>query len=290
MKFAFSHSLRSTIPMVNRDFFSSKERDHRGQGEWKIGKRSPHLLKTQSANKRKESQFKDQPLAAPNPKKTNKEKTIGKKSLSPILFERRGRLYKGLRLWRFFFFALNFFLVKFFSRYFLDFEWSTIIAKHFDQVKHQFVWPDTLAKRLIGEKSGHRKKDNFEVFNFFWIEVAYEETTFMLNVSSQGATLNLIAWKKFFFFVFIAIWLHTDQCFVQILSIINCKQSGLKTRGVWYRMTTRTGMDLFCFVLFWVQNLCCNDWISLTSLNWKDVSALNFDIFKKEQFSPRFFV
>ena len=269
--------------------FSSKERDHRGQGEWKIGKRSPHLLKTQSANKRKESQFKDQPLAAPNPKKTNKEKTIGKKSLSPILFERRGRLYKGLRLWRFFFFALNFFLVKFFSRYFLDFEWSTIIAKHFDQVKHQFVWPDTLAKRLIGEKSGHRKKDN-EVFNFFWIEVAYEETTFMLNVSSQGATLNLIAWKKFFFFVFIAIWLHTDQCFVQILSIVNCKQSGLKTRGVWYRMTTRTGMDLFCFVLFWVQNLCCNDWISLTSLNWKDVSALNFDVFKKEQFSPRFFV
>ena len=102
--------------------FSSKERDHRGQGEWKIGKRSPHLLKTQSANKRKESQFKDQPLAAPFPKKTNKEKTIGKKSLSPILFERRGRLYKGLRLWRFFFFALNFFLVKFFSRHFLDFE------------------------------------------------------------------------------------------------------------------------------------------------------------------------
>ena len=29
--------------------------------------------------------------------------------------------------------------------------------------------------------------------------MAYEETTFMLNVSSQGATLNLIAWKKFFF-------------------------------------------------------------------------------------------
>lgn len=47
--------------MVSRYFFSSKERDHRGQGEWKIGKRSTHLLKTQSANKRKESELiKDQ--------------------------------------------------------------------------------------------------------------------------------------------------------------------------------------------------------------------------------------
>ena len=87
----------------------------------------------------------------PSLKKQTRKKQSGR---SQSVFERRGRLYKGLRLWRFFFFALNFFLVKFFSRYFLDFEWSTIIAKHFDQVKHQFVWPDTLAKRLIGEKSG----------------------------------------------------------------------------------------------------------------------------------------
>ena len=59
----------------------------------------------------------------------------------------------------------------------------------------------------------------------------------MLNFSSQGTTLNFIAWKKKFLFVFIVIWLHTDKIFV-----------------------------------------------------WKDASASNVDIFKKEQFSPRFFV
>ena len=49
--------------------------------------------------------------------------------------------------------------------------------------------------------------------------MAHEETTFMLNLSSQGATLNFIAWKKLF--VFIATWLHTDKCFFQIFSMVN---------------------------------------------------------------------
>ena len=144
MKFAFSHSLRSTIPMVNRDFFSSKERDHRGQGEWKIGKRSTHLLKTQSANKRKESELiKDQ---------NNREEVT-----LPGFGLRGGGGCTQARLWRFFFFALNFFLVNFISRYFLDFEWSTIIAEHFDQVIQAPVCL-TWHVRLIGEKTGHRKR------------------------------------------------------------------------------------------------------------------------------------
>ena len=42
------------------------------------------------------------------------------------------------------------------------------------------------------------------------------------------------------------------------------------------------------FVLFCVQNLCCND-SEYHSLNWKDVSVKNVDIFEKKQFSVHFF-
>ena len=37
----------------------------------------------------------------------------------------------------------------------LDFEGSTMTSGQFEQVKHQFVWPDMLLKRLIGKTSGH---------------------------------------------------------------------------------------------------------------------------------------
>ena len=45
---------------------------------------------------------------------------------------------------------------------------------------------------------------------------------------------------------------------------------------------------LVCFVLFCVQNLCCND-SKYHSLNRNDFSVTNFDIFEKEQFSLHFF-
>ena len=41
------------------------------------------------------------------------------------------------------------------------------------------------------------------------------------------------------------------------------------------------------FVLFCVQTLCCND-SKYHSLNWKDVSVTNVDIFEKKQFSLQF--
>ena len=44
----------------------------------------------------------------------------------------------------------------------------------------------------------------------------------------------------------------------------------------------------FFFVLFCVQNFCCND-SKYHSLNWKDVSVTNVDIFEKKQFSLQFF-
>ena len=44
----------------------------------------------------------------------------------------------------------------------------------------------------------------------------------------------------------------------------------------------------FFFVLFCVQNLCCND-SRYHSLNWKEVSITNVDIFEKKQFSLQFF-
>ena len=45
--------------------------------------------------------------------------------------------------------------------------------------------------------------------------------------------------------------------------------------------------ELF-FVLFCVQNLCCND-SEYHSLKWKDVSVMNVDTFEKKQFSLQFF-
>ena len=42
------------------------------------------------------------------------------------------------------------------------------------------------------------------------------------------------------------------------------------------------------FVLFYVQNLCCN-YCEYHSLNWKDVSVKNIDVFEKKQFSLHFF-
>ena len=44
----------------------------------------------------------------------------------------------------------------------------------------------------------------------------------------------------------------------------------------------------FFFVLFCVQNFCCND-SKYHSLNWKDVSVTNAGIFEKKQFSLQFF-
>ena len=51
---------------------------------------------------------------------------------------------------------------------------------------------------------------------------------------------------------------------------------------------TEIQFSRFFFVLFCVQNLCCND-STYHSLNWKDVSVTNVDIFEKKQFSLQFF-
>ena len=51
---------------------------------------------------------------------------------------------------------------------------------------------------------------------------------------------------------------------------------------------TEIQFSRFFFVLFCVQDLCCND-LKYHSLNWKDVSVTNVDIFEKEQFSLQFF-
>ena len=53
-----------------------------------------------------------------------------------------------------------------------------------------------------------------------------------------------------------------------------------------YRNTTFS--VLFLLLLFCVQNLCCND-SKYHSLNGKDVSITNVDIFEKKQFSLQFF-
>ena len=99
----------------------------------------------------------------------------------------------------------------------------------------QFVWPDMLLKWLIDKTNGHRKRIplRFWTISSFFLDrgsVVLKEVyvfygtrdnyvyTFTLNLSSQGATLNFIAWKKLF--IFIATWLHTDKCFFQIFSMV----------------------------------------------------------------------
>lgn len=140
-----------------RRFLSARsEYDHRWQGEKKIGKRSTHSLKIRSASKRKESELIKIDCWWPPPslqkiKNQNKTKTIGKRTLLFEGVQGRGGGTQA-RLWRFFSFTLNFFLMRFFSRYFLDSEWSTMIYEHFEQDKHQFVWPNVLAKRPVTEK------------------------------------------------------------------------------------------------------------------------------------------
>ena len=108
-----------------------------------------------------------------------------------------------------------------------------MISEQFEKVKYQFVWPDMLLKWLIGKTNGHEEsRYKFELFQVFFFGSRYvwllkkfmsfmthKETTFMLNLSSQGVTLNFIAWKKLF--VFIATWLHTDKYFFQIFSMVN---------------------------------------------------------------------
>ena len=56
----------------------------------------------------------------------------------------------------------------------LDFEGSTMTSGQFEQVKHQFVWPDMLLKRLIGKTSGHWERllvQFWAISCFFFIEV-----------------------------------------------------------------------------------------------------------------------
>ena len=73
-------------------------------------------------------------------------------------------------------------------------------------------------------------------------------------------------WKSFLFLVlFIAVWLlhlqinDLNHIFSKSNKLNNCKWCGLKTRGVWDKMTTcpKIKFSWFLFVLFCVQNLCC---------------------------------
>ena len=55
--------------------------------------------------------------------------------------------------------------------------------------------------------------------------MAYEETTFMLNFSSQGAKLIFIAWKKFF----LRFYSHmTSHYQIQIHELSDCLAKGVK--------------------------------------------------------------
>ena len=90
-----------------------------------------------------------------------------------------------------------------------------IISEHFEQVKHQFVWPDMLAKRLITEE-----RDNFELFNFFWIDVVLIEVCLLWNTRKPPSCSTLQHHFKFYclksFFRFYSHMtsrsIHTNKC------------------------------------------------------------------------------
>ena len=160
MRFALFASLRSTtLWMVSGDFFQLEVNTITVcKGRRRSQKESTDSLKIRSASKRKESElikidcwWPALSLKKIKTKTKTKTKTIGKRSLLFEGVQGRGGCTQA-RLWRFFYFTLNFFLMKFFSRYFLDFKWSTMIYEHFEQDKHQFVWPNVLTKRLVTEK------------------------------------------------------------------------------------------------------------------------------------------
>ena len=147
----------------------------------------------------------------------------------------------------------------------LDFEGSTIISEQFEQVKHQFVWPDMLLKRLINKSNGLRKrllKYNFELFRglFFWIEVHVVLKEVHVFSGTQGNHLHAQSFKSRCDFKFyclkkiICFYSHghdftVTNAFFRYFQwlLIYCKQRGLSTRGVRYKMMTCIEMDMFCF-------------------------------------------
>ena len=76
-----------------------------------------------------------------------------------------------------------------------------IISEQFEQVKHQFVWPDMLLKRLIDKTNGHQKrllKYNFELFQgfFFGIEVHVVLKEVYVYYGTQGNHLHAQPFKS----------------------------------------------------------------------------------------------
>ena len=100
-----------------------------------------------------------------------------------------------------------------------------------------------------------RGKGQFWGNSYFWIEVFLKEVLGLLPYEGNTFIPNISSWGE-----------------------TVCK----------FYYCTEIRFSRFFFVLFCVQNLCCNNSKNHT-LNWQDVSVANVDTFEKEQFSLQFF-
>ena len=107
----------------------------------------------------------------------------------------------------------------------------------------------TLECHQHGKREG--RKGQFWAISYCWIDVFLKEVLGLLAYERSTFKLNL-------------------RLYVNFIAVLK------------YNF-----LDFF-FVCFCLQNLCCND-SEYHSLNWKDVSVTNVDIFGKKQFSLQFF-
>ena len=106
-----------------------------------------------------------------------------------------------------------------------------------------------------------REKGQFWGISYFWIEVFLKDVLGLSSyLTKEPTSFPTFQVKARLYVTFIAVRKH------------NFHDSFLV---------------LFCTVLC-TKNVCCND-SKYYSLNWKDVSVTNVDIFEKEQFSLQFF-
>ena len=101
-----------------------------------------------------------------------------------------------------------------------------------------------------------KEKGQFWGVSYLWIEVFLKEVLGLLPYEGTTIIPNLSSEEETVYVNFIAVWKYK--------------------------------FSPFFFVLLCIQNLCCND-STYHSLNWKDVSVTNVDIFEKKQFSLQFF-
>ena len=126
-----------------------------------------------------------------------------------------------------------------------------------------------------------------------FVSSTYDRTDFTMP-NAKAMNMSAWNWKSFLFLLlFIAVWLlhlqinDLNHIFSKSNKLNNCKWCGLKTRGVWDKMTTcpKIKFSWFLFVLFCVQNLCCTA-LKNSLIRFSDRVVGEWDWCVRGDFSP----